>query len=454
MFDRPLPESVDTERLILGACLVSPKNMDTAAEEINAQDFSLEKHKRIFQRMLDLRAMSVSVDRVTLAEALMSRDELDSVDGLSYLVGLDAGLPEIVNLKDYIDIVKEKARLRTLIVISNDTVQRALNCDQSAEVIQALEGQLYVQFSAPARTGTVRMSDWIAGRIKEDGPEKLLNPRLKQGFALTTGIRQLDEWTGGGFHDGEVWTVGAFSSSGKSALALQIATHVMDKLKLPVLFFSLEMTQEVLFQRLICQRAGVPMVRFIAGELSSAERTRVIEATDWVQELPFYVDETSSLTPAQLAIKTRRAKEERGVVLAMLDYLQLMRSSDSRHNDYQRVTEVSNGVRMTAKITVPFLNLSQFSRDPKKAKREPGKEDLKGSGSLENDSNVVLIPWCKDADSADTAASSKYDFIVAKNRNGRRGKIPMRFFGWRMLFVPEEEVQKDDPEPPRTPYYD
>src|SRR5579862_293151 len=267
--DKGLPTNLDAERFVLGSILMDEAHYLTTAGVLDADDFSLEKHRRIFKRMGGLRERGEKIDRITLANELVRHGELESCDGISYIVSLDDGLPQIFNVDSYVRIVKEKALLRRVIFASQEMMTRAFQGqDNASDILAGAEETLLKLGDARQRTGLVSPQEVIDGY--PGGINTFLDPsqRIK---GISTGFTKLDEMTGG-LHAGELLILAARPSMGKTALALNIAHHVASKLQETVAVFSLEMSQESLLTRLLCAAARVDSHHFRIGYLSADER--------------------------------------------------------------------------------------------------------------------------------------------------------------------------------------
>ena len=266
-FDRPLPDNLDAERFVLGAVMSEESSFLQVAGTLSADDFSLEKHKRIFLRMCDLHERGERIDRVTLANELMKHGQLQSVDGLSYLVSLDDGLPQIHNLEGYVTIVKEKSLLRRIINVSHDTIHRCLTCEDDAkQILGAAEDALMKLGDATSRNALATPHQIIS---EYDGGLEAFLDTSKRIKGISTGFLKLDEMTGG-LREGELIILAARPAMGKTAFALNIAQHITSNPKNPkaVAVFSLEMSKESLLTRMICATASVDQQRFRAGYLN------------------------------------------------------------------------------------------------------------------------------------------------------------------------------------------
>src|SRR3954447_19675489 len=355
--DQILPDNLDAERFVLGAIMSSDTAFLQVAGALMPEEFSLEKHKRIFLRMTDLHERGEKIDRVTLANELMKHGQLQSVDGLSYLVSLDDGLPRLYNLDSYVTIVREKSLLRRIIAVSQDTINRCLNCDEEAtQILGAVEDALM-------RLGDVQSKNTLSNPAQiiteyEGGINAFLDTskRIK---GISTGFLKFDEMTGG-LHGGELFILAARPAMGKTALALNIAQHVATHhaARKPVAVFSLEMSAESLLTRMICAGARVDQQKFRAGYLNADERRRLHHAAGELIEAPIFLDDTPGTNIMDIHAKLRRLRNEHGLGLVVIDYLQLMSSRGRSENRTQEISAMSRGLKLLSKeLDVPFLVL-------------------------------------------------------------------------------------------------
>jgi replicative DNA helicase len=427
-----LPANLDAERFVLGSVLLNDAVYLQVAGVLEPEDFSLEKHRRIFWRMKDLYDRGEKIDRVTVADDLMKQGQLESIDGLAYLVSLDDGLPEISNLDSYVRIVKDKATLRKMIFNAQKIIERCLVGEEepdeilsSAEesLLKLGEGRARDQLSSPAS-----IVEKFPG-----GVNAFLDPsqRLR---GLSTGFTKFDEMTGG-LHGGELFILAARPSMGKTALALNIAQHVAThpRMRKPVAVFSLEMSSSSLLTRLLCAAARVDAHKFRAGFLNGDERRRLQVALGDMTDSPLFLDDTAGVNLMDVHAKLRRLQSEHGLSLVVIDYLQLMSSRGRTENRNQEVSALSRGLKLMAKdLDVPFLVLSQLSRasETRPGDHKPQLSDLRDSGSIEQDADLVAFIYREEVYKKDREdVKGLADLIIAKQRNGPIGTVPLRFLG-------------------------
>ena len=448
-YEKGLPANLDAERFVLGSVLLNDTFYLQVAGAVDPHDFSLEKHRRIFARMKDLYDRAERIDRVTLANELMKQGQLESVDGLAYLVSLDSGLPEISNLDSYIRIVKDKSTLRRLIFSAQSLINRCLSAEEEPDQILASAEESLLKL------GEGRARDELSGPASiiekfPGGINAFLDPSQRV-RGLSTGFRKFDEMTGG-LNGGELIILAARPSMGKTALALNIAQHVAThpQMRKPVAVFSLEMSSSSLLARLLCAAARVDQHKFRAGFLNQEERRKLQVALADMTEAPLFLDDTPGVNLMDVHSKVRRMKNEHGLSLVVIDYLQLMSSRGRAENRNQEVSAMSRGLKLMAKdLDVPFVVLSQLSRASEirpGGKHIPILSDLRDSGSIEQDADLVAFihrAELYDRDREDLKGLA--DLIIAKQRNGPIGTVPLRFLGPYTRFENRAEDLEEAP---------
>jgi replicative DNA helicase len=428
--EKGLPTNVDAERFVLGSILLDDALYVQAAGTLEADDFSLESHRRIFKRMGELQERGEKIDRITVANELMKFNELEACGGLSYLVELDDGLPQIPNLDSYIRIVKDKAVLRRIIFASQHMMNRALAGEEEPdEILAGAEETLLKLGEARMKSGLLN-----AGQILEDyegGLNAFLDPskRIK---GIGTGFTKFDELTGG-LHGGDLVIVAGRPSMGKTALALNIAQHVALKNKQTVAIFSLEMSKESLLTRMLCSAARVDSQKFRAGYLNQEERRKLNHALQELVQAPLYIDDTPGAHLMDMHAKLRRLQSERNHLgLVIVDYLQLMTAGARFENRNQEVSALSRGMKMLAKeLNAPVMVLSQLSRAVENRQggdHRPQLSDLRESGSIEQDADVVAFVFREEIyKPKEDNLRGLAELIIGKQRNGPVGTVNLVF---------------------------
>jgi replicative DNA helicase len=428
--ERGLPVNLDAERFVLGAILMDDALYIQVAGLLEADDFSLEKHRRIFLRMGELYERGERIDRVTLANELMKQNQLESVDGITYLVSLDEGLPTLANLDSYVSIVKDKSVLRRIIFTSRNLIDRCIiGEEEPGQILASAEENLL-------KLGEARAADALVNPKQildefEGGINVFLDPskRIK---GLSTGFLKLDEMTGG-LHEGELVILAARPSMGKTALALNIAQHVamFPEKKQTVAVFSLEMSKESLLTRMVCAGARVDQQKFRAGYLNQDERRRLQRTANELVQAPLYIDDTSGANLMDIHAKLRRLRNDQGLSLVVVDYLQLMSGRGRYENRNQEISTISRGLKLLAKeLKVPMLVLSQLSRAPetRPGDHRPQLSDLRESGSIEQDADLVAFIFREEVYKPDREdLRGLAELLLAKQRNGPTGRVNMVF---------------------------
>lgn len=430
--EKGLPSDISCEKFVLGSLLLDGDRMNEIAERLSENDFCMQKHRVIWARMIDVWSSGERVDRVMVATELRRRGELDMVDGLSYLISLDNEMPHIANLDGYIRVLKDKSALRDGAKLVALAMTRFMSDSEPADKIvpdlQDAISELYLRLSTKQQTDFT--TPLAAVEKYEGGINAFLDP-TKRAKGVTTGFTKFDEMTGG-LHAGDYAILAARPSQGKTALALNIAWHVAHKLKLPVPFFSLEMSVESLVTRMVCSIARVDSQRFRAGYINQDERTRLRIALESVTQSPLFIDDNTGITMATVASKLRRLKAQYGEIgLAVFDYLQLL-GDNKAENRNQEVTRFSRGFKLLAKeLNCPFLVLSQLSRATEIRKgggNRPQLSDLRESGAIEQDADIVgFIFRAETYDRSREELRGLAELILAKQRNGPVGTIPLVF---------------------------
>ena len=430
VFQKGLPANQEAERFVLGAILMDDSAFISVAGGLDADDFSLESHRRIFSRMLDLNSRAEKIDRVTLANELMRYNQLESVGGLTYLISLDDGLPQIYNLESYMRIVKEKSLLRRMIMSAQATIDKCLMGEESADqILAATEESLLRLGEAQTTTTLVSPRQVIEGF--EGGINAFLDPskRIK---GTTTGYLKLDELTGG-FRPGELIILASRPAMGKTALALNIGQHVAmnPRGSRAVAVFSLEMSNESLLTRMICAQARVDQTKFREGYLNADERRRLQMGTAELVEAPIFIDDSAGSNLMDIHAKLRRLQAEQDLALVVVDYLQLMSVRGKSENRTQEISTLSRGLKLLSKeLKVPFLVLSQLSRAPEQrpGDHRPQLSDLRESGSIEQDADMVMFVFREEYYKRDDESlRGKAEIILAKQRNGPTGTAKVAF---------------------------
>ena len=427
--EKTLPNNMEAERSILGAILLDDKAVLTVFETLRSQDFYLESHRRVFEKMIQLMNNSHPIDIVTLKEELQRASELESVGGAAYLASLTDGLPRAMNIEHYARIVKEKSTLRRLIQVSNETMARSYQDEESAEeVLQHIEKSIFDIAGQQFRTGFAPISPIVSDVFKQI--EELSN-RKAPVTGLESGFVDLDRMTAG-LHPSDLVIVAARPGLGKTSLCLNIAAHAAIRVRKSVGIFSLEMSKEQLVKRLLCAESRIDAHRVNTGYLSKEDWTRLSRASGELSETKIFIDDTASITIPELRSKSRRLSLEHGLDLIIVDYLQLMSGSTQRYeNRTQEISQISRGLKGIAKdLGVPVIAVSQLSRAIESRTgehRKPQLSDLRESGSIEQDADLVLFIYREDMANPTEENNGLAELIISKQRNGPTGAVQLAF---------------------------
>jgi replicative DNA helicase len=436
-FERGLPASLDAERTILGAVLLDNHAYSEAASSLLADDFALTAHQRVFARMGELIDRNHVVDIVTLSEELSRRKEIESVGGVAWLASLTEGLPRRLSIEEYVRIVKDKSLLRQLINICSSSITRAADQSEEAlEVLNAAESALLEVTEKGITRGFSSVHDIVAGSFKT------IDNLYKEGREITglaTHLTEFDRMTSG-LQNSELIIIAARPSMGKTALAINIAQNAAIQGGKTVAVFSLEMSKESLLRRMLASEAIVDSVKIQKGFLLREDRDKLTSALERLVEARVFIDDTPGISLTEMRAKARRLRQsEGGLDLIVVDYLQLMTAGSlggpqarRYENRTQEVSAISRGLKALAKeLNIPVIALSQLSRasEQRGGDRKPLLSDLRESGSIEQDADVVAFIhresyYNRDKDAEpDPEADNKAEIIVAKQRNGPTGSI-------------------------------
>ncbi|NDQ58896.1 MAG: replicative DNA helicase [Acidipila sp.] len=416
--ERPLPHNLEAERSILGAILLDNQSINTAIEKIRPQDFFHDGHRRIFERMINLNEAHHAIDLVTLTEDMGRAGELESAGGHAYLAQLMDGMPRVSNMEHYARIVKEKALLRNLIHAAHHIEQTALEAEEDADaLLDRAESSIFQLAEDRIRSGFIGVKELV----KESYPR--LERILTEGHRLTgisTGYEQLDNLTAG-LQPSELIIIAARPSMGKTALALNIAENVAVRQGLPVGIFSLEMSKESLLLRLLASHARIDAHKFRTGHINRGDMQEISTSLGILAESPLWIDDSASSTVVEMGAKARRLKSDKGLSMVVVDYLQLMTARGRFGNRNEEVSSISRGLKGLAKeLKVPVVVLSQLTRAPERDDRRPQLADLRESGAIEQDADVVMFINRPNFYKSDLPEDerAKTELIIAKQRNG------------------------------------
>ncbi len=429
--ERTLPHNLDAEKSVLGAILIHNDAFNHAAELIDSHDFFRDAHRRIFDKMVALSERGDAIDFITLKEELSRAGQLDEIGGPAYIVALADGVPRSANVEYYAKIVKEKATLRNLIHSANKILTEAYEAELEPDLLlDEAERAIFAIADDRIRAGFVPLRDLVQNSFATI-------ERLQQHKGAVTGVPSgfvdLDEMTTG-LQPSDLILVAARPSMGKTSFVLNIAQHVGTATDMTVGFFSLEMSKEQLFMRLLTAEARIDAHRFRSGYLSEKDYGRLSQALGTLAEARVFIDDSASIGVLEMRAKARRLKAEHGLHLLIVDYLQLMTGRGRFENRQQELATISRSLKGLAKeLHVPVVALSQLSRAPEtRSGHRPQLSDLRESGALEQDADVVLFIFREEQYRGDdgqpnTEAEGVAEIIVGKQRNGPTGTVKLAF---------------------------
>jgi len=432
--DRGLPASPDAERSILGGIILDNYLVNEATQGLLPEHFYHDSHRRIFQRMMDLNETAKPIEIISLSEELARHKELESVGGVAYISSLTDGVPRRQSIEHYVRLVKDKALLRGLIHAANGMISKALDQeDEAGEILDGAEADIFSLSEARISQDLMKLSEIV----RQSFPEGL--DSLYEAGRRITGVEthytDLDDKTAG-FQPSDLIIIAARPSMGKTAFAINIAENVAVMDQRPVAIFSLEMSKEALLRRMICSQSRVDSHKFRTGFLGKEDLVKIRTGIDALLQAPMYIDDTPGISLTELRAKARRLKRQHGLDMIVVDYLQLMSATAPGGKRYenrtQEVSAISRGLKAIAKeLRVPLVALSQLSRAPETRgtkDNEPKLSDLRESGSIEQDADVVMFihrPEYYDRDNPDIKGDA--NLIIGKQRNGPTDTVKLTY---------------------------
>jgi len=441
-----LPFSPEAEQSVLGAILLDSTCMDRVAQIIPRPEYFYQTNNSLtYSTMMDMFTAGLPVDFVTVLEKLKETKGFDEANGKTYLLQLAQLVPSISNVESYANIVRDKYDVRTLIITSRDIIEEATEgAADAATLLDSAEQRIFDIRRGKNMQGLQRIDEIIVQTF--DRLDLLNSPDADLYRGVPTGIKELDE-TITGLNRSDFILLGARPGMGKTSFALNIARHAAVNANKKVAFFSLEMSKEQLASRLLSTEAMVGGTKLRTGKLSEDEWIHIIEAGDILSKTQMYFDDNPSITVPEMKAKLRRLKD---VDLVVVDYLQLMSASKRIDNRVQEISQITRNMKIMAKeLNVPVLTLSQLARDSeKRTNHRPVLSDLRDSGSIEQDADIVMFLYREEYYQDMEAPSENGDknsgeCIIAKNRHGETKTIPLHWQGEFMRFTAQEVVRSE-----------
>ena len=437
------PQNLEAEASILGGVLLENDAINTVVELVNSDDLYRESHRKIYRAMVELWDRNEPVDLITLSDHLKSKGELEDVGGSAYLAELASQVPTAANIGHYARIVREKAILRHLIRTSTDIASRGL--DERGDVDTFLDDAERAIFDISEKRINASFA-WV-GDLMNDAMKKLAELSQRKGMVtgVATGYHDLDQLTAG-FQPSDLLIVAGRPGMGKTAFALNVAVNAAFN-GIGVAIFSLEMAKEQLVLRMLCSEARVDYSRLRTGYLKDEESGRLVATTARLAKAPIYIDDTAALTVLEVRAKTRRLLRDRtrNIGLVVIDYLQLMRGYRDSPNREQEISEISRSLKALAKeLNVPVVALSQLNRRvEERTGKRPVMADLRESGAIEQDADVIMFVYREDAYEREPAKHTNIaEIIVEKQRNGPVGTRKLTFLKEYTRF--EDYTERDE----------
>lgn len=422
------PHSIEAEQSVLGAMLKDKESINTALEIIKPEDFYKEANREIYEAMIILFNKNEPVDLITLSEELKRRGTLDNVGGVTYLANLSSSIATTANTKYYCKIVEEKSILRRLIKSSDEIMARAYeDTDEVNAIVELAEKNIFDITQGANREGFSPISEVLLSSFAQI-EERAANKGKLTG--LETGFIDLDNKLSG-LQKSDLILLAARPSMGKTALGINIATNSALKANAKVAIFSLEMSKEQLVQRIISATAHVDLQKIISGNLVDDEWLKVVDSMGPLSQMNIFIDDTAGISLMEMKAKCRRLKIEKGLDLILVDYLQLMQLDGRQESRQQEISAISRGLKALAKeMDCPVIALSQLSRAPElRSDHRPILSDLRESGAIEQDADVVLFLYRDEYYDKETELKNIGEVIIAKHRNGPTGSVELVWKG-------------------------
>lgn len=428
-----MPANETAEQAVLGCVLIDPGCLANVLVHLKSEHFFFRQHQEIFTAMVTMDASGVSIDPLTVLEQIKKKGIFDEASGKEYLLQLAGSVHNTAHIEQYVKMVRDAHLKRILISLSNETIDRvSVNNESPDGVLDEIEQKIYNIRQGRTSEGPTKISEIIVNGVFEN-LKNLNSPEREKYIGVPTGFDELDK-TISGLNKSDLILVGARPAMGKTSFALNLASNVALRKKRKVLFFSLEMTKEQLAQRVLSSEACVDSFKMRTGELNESDWDRLGAATDALSECQLYFDDTSDITVPEMKARIRRLKE---VDCVIIDYLGLMKSGVRTENRVQEVSEITRGLKLMAKdLRVPVVVCAQLSRgtEARGKSHRPQLSDLRESGSIEQDADIVMMLYRpdyykddEDKQDSDDSVPNLTKLIVCKNRHGEVRDINLVF---------------------------
>lgn len=442
LMDRVPPQNIEAEQAVLGAILLDSDALVMAMERVSSDDFYRGSHQRIFEAMIELAQEDEPVDLITLTARLQNKQELEEAGGVTYLSELANAVPTAANVDYYAQIVEEKSMLRRLIRTATQIVSNGYASSEDVGLMLNDAEQRILEISQRrSSSGFVSIRDVLMEVFER---VEFLYSHKGGTTGIPSGFHDLDKMTSG-FQRSDLIIVAARPSVGKTAFALNIAQNVGVRAKETVAIFSLEMGAAQLVQRMVCAESNVDAQRMRTGFLESDDWEKLTMAIGALSEANIYIDDSPGITVADIRAKCRRLKQEKGLGMILIDYLQLISGRGKGDNRQQEVSEISRTLKQIAReLDVPVIALSQLSRGVEQRQdKRPMMSDLRESGSIEQDADIVAFLYRDDYYDKETEKKNIIEIIIAKQRNGPVGTVELAFLKNYNKFVSLDRTHQE-----------
>lgn len=419
------PHDDEAEQAVIGSMMTDKDAVISAIEVLKPEDFYREDNKTIYTAIMNLYAKAEPIDIITLKDELTSLEKLEPVGGLEYLATLPDKVPTTANVEKYIKIVEEKSILRSLIKTANELIQIGYDQNEEVEILMdSAEKKIFDLMQKKSQKGYSSIRDILVDSFTE--LEQLYNQK-QHITGVASGFIDLDNKTAG-FHNSDLVLIAARPAMGKTAFALNIASYAAVSANTPVVVFSLEMSKEQCANRILCSQAMVDSEKVAKGDISDEDWSKLAIASGELSESAgIFIDDSAGINIAEIRAKCRKLKLEKNIGLVVIDYLQLIQGSGNAKSREQEIAEISRSLKILAKeINVPVLALSQLSRAPEaRPDHRPMLQDLRESGSIEQDADIVMFLYRDDYYNPETEAKNIAEVIIAKHRAGPTGTVEL-----------------------------
>lgn len=418
------PQQLEAEQSLLGGILIDSSGLPAALEVLKGDEFYKDSHRTIYTAIQDLFERNEPVDLLTVTDLLSERKQLEAVGGVSYVASLTEVMGSSANVAAYAKIISEKAVLRRLIQTANEIISFSYGGKSAEEVLENAESAIFRLAERKIRNSYFPLKEVVKKNIETI--ERLQEYRDAVS-GVPSGFTDLDKLTAG-FQKSDLIILAARPSMGKTALALNMASNAAKK-GFPVGFFSLEMSKEQLAMRLLCMEARVDSHKIRSGFLSRQECAKLLNAAGAYMDVPILIDDTPSISPLELRAKARRMMSDQGLGMVMVDYLQLMKGRDNSERREQEISEISRSLKALAKeLDIPVIALAQLNRKvEERADKKPMMSDLRESGAIEQDADVIAFIYRDEVYNRDTKEPGVAEVIIGKQRNGPLGNVKLSY---------------------------